>query len=86
MLLWVFVLFILSLTNLVLAISIDQIDGSVMQLMALLIMLNATGILYRIYFKARTGQTEALRARVRELEERIGRAEGSTAMPDASRV
>ncbi|GEM_PF-1330890 len=81
MLLWVFILFILSLLNfiydaLVWAGSVKEIDPMYLTFFDVLFLLITLGILYRMYFLSRKGEKEKLRQRIEELENEIKKLKG----------
>ncbi len=81
MLLWAFILFILSMLNfiydtLVWAGSIKEIDHRYITFFDLLFLLITLGILYRMYFLARKGEKERLKQKIEELEREIKKLRG----------
>jgi len=81
MLLWVFILFILSLINFIYdaltwAGSIKEIDPMYLTFFDILFLLITLGILYRMYFLSRKGEKEKLRQRIEELENEIKKLKG----------
>ncbi|MEO0295414.1 MAG: hypothetical protein ABIM85_05265 [candidate division WOR-3 bacterium] len=81
MLLWVFILFILSLLNffydsLLWLCLIKPIDPLYISFFNILFLLITLGILYRMYYLQRKGEKEKLKERIRELEEEIKKLKG----------
>ncbi|MEO0271166.1 MAG: hypothetical protein ABIM98_06195 [candidate division WOR-3 bacterium] len=81
MLLWVFILFILSLLNffydaLLWLGAIKPIDPLYISFFNILFLLITLGILYRMYYLQRKGVKEKLIQRIKELEEEIKKLKG----------
>ncbi|MEN3045782.1 MAG: hypothetical protein ABDH49_02155 [Candidatus Hydrothermales bacterium] len=78
MIVWAFVLFILSLINFLYDLLlwleiIEPIDIRYVTFFNIIFLLITLGILYRMYFLGRLGEKEKLREKIRELEEEIKR-------------
>jgi len=81
MLLWAFILFILSLINFVYDVLtwaeiIREINLMFITFFDILFLLITLGILYRMYFLSRKGEKEKLKQKVKELEGEIKKLKG----------
>ena len=81
MLLWAFILFILSLLNFLYDIfiwlgTIKPLDPSYVSFFDILFLLITLGILYRMYYLQRKGEREKLKQKIKELEEEIKKLKG----------
>lgn len=81
MLLWIFILFILSLLNFfydifILLGTIKPLDPFYVSFFDILFLLITLGILYRMYYLQRKGEREKLKAKIKELEDEIKKLKG----------